>query len=129
MKKLLSALIMALVSSTSWAAPGDSMPCMDAGNTREKNICLDDEVAAIDKLLAAEYRRVIEKLSKEDAERPVIRLAGVFAKAQTAWTKYRDADCEYRSLGFEGGTGAPAEAALCLIEHTRRRLGELQVIH
>jgi uncharacterized protein YecT (DUF1311 family) len=53
----------------------------------------------------------------------------VFAKAQTAWTKFRDADCEYRSLGFDGASGAPAENALCLIEHAWSRLSELQGIH
>lgn len=129
MNKLFPALVIALATSGSCAVPGDAMPCIDARNTREKNLCLGDEVAAIDKLLAAEYRRVIEKLRKEDAERPVIRLAGVFAKAQTAWIKFRDADCEYRSLGFDGASGTPAENALCLIEHARSRLSELQGIH
>jgi uncharacterized protein YecT (DUF1311 family) len=82
----------------------------------------------MDKLLAAEYRRVMAQLRKEDTGCSVIRLADAFEKAQAQWTKFRDADCEYRSLGFEGGTGAPAETALCLIEHTRSRRDELQRI-
>jgi len=98
------------------------MPCMNSANTIEKNLCLGRATDALDKEVAAEVSRVTASLRKRDADEPVIRLAPAFEASQAKWQQFREAECKFKSLSFGSGTGAPAAAAFCEIEHGRKRL-------
>ncbi|WP_414858746.1 lysozyme inhibitor LprI family protein [Paucibacter sp. TC2R-5] len=102
------------------------MPCVDAANTVEKNLCLGREVEVLDKAISAQVSRVDAVLRKRDADEPVVRLEPAFASSQVKWRQFRDAECSFRSLSFGSGTGATAEHAFCKMEHGRLRLSHLQ---
>jgi uncharacterized protein YecT (DUF1311 family) len=125
MKSLL-AFGVALQISSAYAQGVEPMPCVDAANTIEKNLCLGREVEALDKVISAQVSRIAAVLRKRDADEPVVRLAPAFASSQAKWQQFRDAECSFRSLSFGSGTGATAEFAFCKMEHGRLRLNHLQ---
>ena len=47
-------------------------------------------------------------------------------EAQTAWIKYRDANCQFVGDQYKGGSMRPMIAALCLADVTKRRTTELR---
>ncbi len=102
------------------------MPCVDSANTIVKNICLSKSVEALDKDISAQVNRFAAILHKQDTQDPVIRLAPAFASAQAKWQQFREAECNFRSLSYGSGTGAPAEWSFCKIEHGRLRLDYLK---
>lgn len=102
------------------------MPCVNSANTVERNHCFAAEVESIDKLLRAEVQRVERVLQERDAQAPMLQLSRAFRTSQSKWQSFRDADCTFRSQTYGDGTGAPAEAMWCQIEHGRNRLKYLQ---
>ena len=48
--------------------------------------------------------------------------------AQLAWLKFRDAHCDYESIGDKGGSIYPMVVSFCLAEITTGRVKQLQKI-
>jgi uncharacterized protein YecT (DUF1311 family) len=72
----------------------------------------------------AELNKVYRELSKDTgtAERAKLRAA------QLAWIKFRDAQCDYESIGNKGGSIYPMVYSFCLAKMTAARAGQLQEI-
>ncbi|MDQ1558154.1 MAG: hypothetical protein QOD32_1214 [Pyrinomonadaceae bacterium] len=72
----------------------------------------------------AELNRVYRELMKDTsgAERAKLR------DAQLAWLKFRDAHCDYRSVGNKGGSIYPMVVSFCLAGVTNARVEQLRQI-
>ncbi|HLL70866.1 MAG TPA: lysozyme inhibitor LprI family protein [Pyrinomonadaceae bacterium] len=95
-------------------------PCPDARNQHELNRC-----AALARDRAdAELNKVYRELMKDTGatERAKLRTA------QLAWLKFRDAHCDYTSVGNKGGTIYPMVVSFCLARVTDARVKQLQDI-
>lgn len=118
----LSALALALFAlSCSFALAQERKqkdPCVDAQSQAEMNICWGNEYKAADARLNQVYRQFVAKL--DDEEKAQLR------NAQTAWLKYRDANCEFVADQYKGGSIRPMIAAICLADVTDNRTTELK---
>lgn len=94
------------------------VPCPNAESQAEMTICWGKEYKAADGTLNQVYRQLVAKL---DAEQKAQLKA-----AQTAWLKYRDANCEFAADQYKGGSMRPMIAAMCLAEMTTNRTTELK---
>lgn len=56
------------------------------------------------------------------------REMAVLAKAQSAWTDYRDADCRIMDHVFGAGNAAGLAGATCMIDHLTARNAELRAL-
>ena len=92
-------------------------PCADAQTQAEMTICWGNQYKAADAKLNQVYRQFTAKL--DDEEKTQLKTA------QTAWLKYRDANCEFVADQYKGGTMRPMIAAICLTDVTDNRTKEL----
>lgn len=95
-----------------------SDPCSNAQNQAEMNDCAGKEYKAADLALNQVYRQLLSML--DDQEKSELK------EAQTAWLKYRDANCDFVADQYKGGTILPMIHGLCLAEMTRNRTTELK---
>lgn len=92
-------------------------PCADAQTQAEMNICWGKEYKAADARLNQVYRQLVAKL--DDEEKAQLK------NAQTAWLKYRDANCDFVADQYKGGSIRPMIDAICLADVTNNRTKEL----
>ena len=118
MKAVIMLLILFLATAIS-AAYGQkkSEPCAEAQSQAEMTICWGNQYKAADAKLNQVYRQFTVKL--DDEEKTQLK------NAQTAWLKYRDANCEFVADQYKGGTMRPMIAAICLTDVTDNRTKEL----
>lgn len=94
-----------------------SEPCADIQTQAEMTICWANQYKTADAKLNQVYRQFTAKL--DDEEKTQLKTA------QTAWLKYRDANCEFVGDQYKGGTMRPMIGAICLAEVTDNRTREL----
>ena len=115
---LLALLLFLLTGFSALAqAQKKSEPCAAAQTQAEMTICWGNQYKAADTKLNQVYRQFTAKLDDEEK----IQLK----TAQTAWLKYRDANCEFVGDQYKGGTMRPMIAAICLADVTDNRTKEL----
>ena len=95
-------------------------PCPGSNSQHELNRCA---ARARDKA-DAELNKVYRELLKDTgtAERAKLRAA------QLAWIKFRDAHCDYESVGNQGGSIYPMVYSFCLARVTAERTERLREI-
>ena len=98
-------------------AQKQSEPCGAAQTQADMTICWGNQYKAADAKLNQVYRQFTAKL--DDEEKTELKTA------QTAWLKYRDANCEFVGDQYKGGTMRPMIAAICLADVTDNRTREL----
>jgi uncharacterized protein YecT (DUF1311 family) len=108
--------VLPLVAAAQQKSP--QTPCSDAVTQYEVNQCAHKEYLAADAELNKVYKQLSGKLDEE--ERALLK------NAETAWLKYRDANCEYESAFYRGGTLRPAIYSFCLARMTSERTAELK---
>jgi uncharacterized protein YecT (DUF1311 family) len=113
---LVSLLLLAASSVTAQKKKTD--PCANPQTQTEMNICAGKAFEAADAVLNQVYQKLRSML--DEAEKAQLK------EAQTAWLKYRDANCEFVSGQFEGGTMRPMVHAGCLADVTKNRTAELR---
>jgi uncharacterized protein YecT (DUF1311 family) len=87
--------------------------------TLQEEGCLEHRILATDGQIDAGARSIFALLGTSAARRS-------FILAQTAWLRFRRADCESVSDVFEGGTLASLVDALCTIERNGERIKDLR---
>lgn len=116
-------ILLALLCTSVPAFAGDewdfSMPhknrCSDGGQL-QMNECLAGEFKKVDAQLNADYKRLLAVLENPSK----------LKKAQSAWLRFRDADCEYASSGLgQEGSLSPFAQAACFIDLTEKRIRDL----
>lgn len=93
-------------------------PCAEAGTQYEMNQCAHKEFTTADAELNKVYAQLVSKLDVKRRAR--------LKESELAWIKYRDANCEYESSEYEGGTMRPMVHSFCLARMTAARTGELK---
>lgn len=86
----------------------------------------DAELNAIWPAAVAAARRQDEYIADQARSMGLPTAVEALRNAQRAWIKFRDAECEYQSYAFFGGTGQPMIGSLCLADLTRQRIKQLQ---
>jgi uncharacterized protein YecT (DUF1311 family) len=117
---LLMALPVPLVVASTEAADPTSDPCVTQKDTSEIAACLWQIYVAADAELNRAYKELLESLSLENES-----ARAKLVKAQRAWIKYRDSDCEAVYQYWSLGTARGRMATLCLISRTETRRMEL----
>ena len=92
--------------------------CEDPQTQAEINICARRAFEAADAELNRAYGQLASQL--EGGQRAKLKAA------ETAWLKYRDANCEYEAGAYEGGSMQPAVISSCLERMTKARAAELR---
>ena len=93
-------------------------PCEDAQTQADMNICWGNEYKKADAALNKTYQELAAML--DDEEKVQLKTA------ETAWLKYRDANCEFVADQYKGGSIRPMIAAICLADVTNNRTTELK---
>lgn len=95
-------------------------PCPEAGNQFELNRCA---ARARDKA-DAELNKLYQQLMRaaDVTEREKLRAA------QLAWIKFRDAHCDYETIGNKGGSIYPMVVGFCLARVTNERVKQFREI-
>jgi uncharacterized protein YecT (DUF1311 family) len=97
------------------------LDCSKATTQREIEECTKGELETASRELDVAYNGYSASLSKEQQS--------LLGKAQEAWQRYRDANCEASAAVYSGGTMAPAELVGCKLRLTKERLAELKRIY
>src|ERR1044071_5867242 len=93
-------------------------PCANAQSQGEMNVCWGNEYKKADVVLNQIYRQLLAKLDEDEKAE--------LKEAQTAWLKYRDANCDFVADQYKGGTMRPMIHAICLADVTNNRTAELK---
>jgi uncharacterized protein YecT (DUF1311 family) len=91
-----------------------------AQNQQELNIAAGKDYEAADKELNRVYSQLKGRLEKDERRK--------LAKAEQAWIKFRDAECDFRSFENTGGTIYPLVYGGAAAALTRQRTADLQEI-
>lgn len=97
-------------------------PCekaTESGVTADLVECSLKKLADADAELNKAYRQLVSRLGDKKWEAKL-------RKAQQAWIKYRDANCDYVSAFSGGGSAVTFEYNFCLADMTTARAKELQ---
>lgn len=93
-------------------------PCSDASTQAEMNDCAGREYKTADVTLNRVYQQLVSMLATGEKSQ--------LKEAQTAWIKYRDANCDFVADQYKGGTIRSTIYGLCLADVTRNRTTELK---
>ncbi|MFW8651475.1 lysozyme inhibitor LprI family protein [Vibrio diabolicus] len=125
MKKLL--VILALVSVPSFASVDIEDPCnVKGGGVMAGYQCVEQKMESADKELNESYQEAIARISEEEAALREIwsqtELVEPFRKAQRAWLKYRDAECEFSGLSSTPSPWQGVQIEECKLRMTLERV-------
>lgn len=119
MKSSMFLLLVFLLAVGSASGQGTKKaPCSDANTQAEMNICAGKEYKTADASLNRVYQQLVAMLETEEKAQ--------LKEAQTAWIKYRDANCDFVGDQYKGGSIRPLIYGLCLADVTRNRTAELR---
>ena len=109
-----------LLGGTSISAqkPKKNDPCADPQSQAEMTQCAVNAYKAADTALNQVYPKLMALL--DDEEKAQLKAA------QTAWLKYRDANCDFVADQYKGGSMRPMIYAGCLEDVTKKRTSELK---
>jgi uncharacterized protein YecT (DUF1311 family) len=102
-------------------SPALALTCNDSSNQSELDVCADRDYKLADDAMNGVYRQILERLAQWPENRD--RLIA----AQQAWTKFRDAECDFQTAWSSEGTIYPMLVSICLTEMTKKRSAELDV--
>jgi len=111
-------LVLLLAASSAFGQGAKKAPCSDLDTQAEMNICAGKEYKTADATLNRVYQQLVAMLEAEEKTQ--------LKEAQTAWIKYRDANCEFVGDQYKGGSIRPMILGLCLADVTRNRTAELR---
>lgn len=111
-------LILVFAAGSGFGQETKKFPCSDANTQTEMNICAGKEYKAADATLNRVYQQLVAKLDSEEKAQ--------LKEAQTAWIKYRDANCAFVGDQYKGGSIRPMIYGLCLADVTQNRTVELK---
>ncbi|WP_019274212.1 lysozyme inhibitor LprI family protein [Vibrio coralliilyticus] len=125
MKKLL--VILALVSVPSFASDDIEAPCKVKGaGVIAGYQCVEQKMELADKELNESYQEAIARISEEEAALretwSETELVEPFRKAQRAWLKYRDAECEFSGLSSTPSPWQGVQIEECRLRMTLERV-------
>jgi uncharacterized protein YecT (DUF1311 family) len=91
--------------------------CVNAATQTAMDECIGRAMKASDQQLNETYRALLAKVSKNGGDQ--------LRKAQRAWLTWRDAQCQFNTMGTAGGTINSSMYALCIDELTQEQTRRL----
>ncbi|SBS67234.1 hypothetical protein VAT7223_03589 [Vibrio atlanticus] len=124
MKK--SLIVLALVT-TSCFAVDDEDPCnVEGGGVTAGYLCVEEKMKVANIDLNKTYQEAIMRIVEEEAELQKIEfhidLEEPFRRAQQAWLKYRDADCEFIGQAYTPSVWAGVQIEECKLRMILERI-------
>lgn len=98
-------------------AAGRAADCYDSPVQADLNACAGADFAKADAALNAAYKIVHDRLSADGQTR--------LRDAERAWIAFRDAECNFRSSGDDGGSAAVMIDVQCQAYLTNQRAEDL----
>jgi uncharacterized protein YecT (DUF1311 family) len=118
-KSMLWAVWLAILGGPALAAGID---CKNAPDQLSLNVCADQDYKASDAKLNEAYRALLAHVTKPGQAK--------LQKAQRAWVAYRDAQCDFDTMGSSAGSIYPMVHAACLSGLTQTQTKQLtQQLH
>ena len=112
MKNSLRLLPVLFAAGLAAATPAHA-DCADPQDQAEINQCMGSDYREADEKLNRTYKELVGSIDDN--------WASALRDAQRAWVTFRDAECEFQSMGWAGGSGRPAVQAGCLTRVTNER--------
>lgn len=112
MKKIIMVIVFFAFSTNAHA-----LNCSDPKNGREISICLGQEQTVVDTELNHVYQKLIKENTNHKKE---------LINSEIAWIKFRDLECKFQSLSFQGGTEESREYTRTFIKLTKERIQHLK---
>lgn len=94
--------------------------CKNPDTQIAMNVCASRDYDREDKRLNDSYRDLVAKL--EPAKREKLR------EVQRVWLSYRDLNCDFQSVDYQGGTIHSLVQSTCLAEMTKQRTKDLKAM-
>ncbi|MBF4248923.1 DUF1311 domain-containing protein [Vibrio anguillarum] len=116
-----------MISVSSLASDDVEDPCeVKGGGAMAGYQCVEKKMEFADKLLNESYQEAIVRISEEEAALREIwsqtELVEPFRKAQRAWLKYRDAECEFFGLSSTPSPWQGVQIEECKLRMTLERV-------
>lgn len=108
-----------LLAGSLAAAHAQETNCRDPQTQADMNICASKDYKAADAKLNASYKALTARYADDQDGRKAL------VEAQRAWIKFRDAQCNFATIGATGGSIRPMLQAGCLEELTEERTKQL----
>ncbi|MEP3436636.1 MAG: lysozyme inhibitor LprI family protein [Hoeflea sp.] len=126
--------LLCLLLTGAGPALADDLPdCIDPQDQYSMTYCAgvdydnaDADLNALWPEAVAAAKRQDEYIAEDARSRGVPTAFEALRTAQRAWLKFRDAECEYQSYAFFGGTGQSMVGSACLAQLTRDRIDQLR---
>lgn len=116
MKNLKPTLI--LLAAAAFILPAAAQNCKNPETQLAMNLCAAKDYERDDARLNKSYRELVAKL--ETARRDKLR------DLQLAWLKFRDLQCDFQSVQYEGGSMYSLVRSSCLADLTKQRNKDLK---
>ncbi|CAN5419190.1 lysozyme inhibitor LprI family protein [soil metagenome] len=110
--------ILTMIAAAAFNLPVAAQNCKNPDTQLAMNICSGKDYEREDARLNKNYRDLVAKLEK--AERDKLR------DLQLAWLKFRDLQCDFQSMQYEGGTMYSLVRSMCLTGLTKQRNKDLK---
>ena len=132
LKKLL--MLLAFVTTYSFAFDDVEDPCnVEGGGVTAGYLCIEEKMKVADIELNKTYQEAIIRITEEEAELQKIEfqtdLEEPFRRAQQAWLKYRDADCEFIGQAFTPSPWAGVQIEECKLRMILERIEYIKGIY
>ena len=119
MRQLIAMVLVLCGTATADVAAAD---CSQQPDQTSLNLCAAARLQASDRALNAAYAALANRVSGDG--RPFLK------DAESKWIAFRDAQCEFETLGSRGGSIHPSVRDLCAVDlteaQTRRLNGQLR---
>ena len=112
------ALLFLMAGAYAFGQGKKTEPCADAQTQADMNICCGNQYKSADTQLNKTYQQLAALLEADEKAQ--------LKNAETAWIKYRDANCDFVADQYKGGTIRPMIYAICLADVTNNRTTELK---
>jgi uncharacterized protein YecT (DUF1311 family) len=121
--------VLVSLASTAAASGGPLETCYDSAATRlDVGPCLEGQLATAENALEAAYAAGLAELRELSAVTGRDTALKGYREAREKFTEFRAADCRWRRLQAEPGTGAADFERDCLVRATQARTAELRQI-
>ncbi len=117
------AAVICLVPAVAFADP--SLECADASSQVEIGACVSEMEKGVNEAIDAAYGFAMAAAQELDDVTGRVAAQPALEASQTAWSQYRDAQCEAVGASFGGGSGTGIGITSCRVELGRLRVDEL----
>ena len=116
------------ILSTLWSCIVFAVDCSSEKSIDKIIACSSAEQKRVEQALNAKYQEILRSVQPlSNAEKEDIEVMQSLIVAQSAWGKFRDADCHARYARNSLRTIAPVIYSRCMYTHAEQRIKDLEV--